>query len=72
MRSFWIYLIGTILAVIGVGYALYALGVGQLWIGIAVLVIAGIGIASGAGLAKKRGSDTTNVNVDAGDKNTGS
>lgn len=66
MRAFWIYIVGTILAVIGVGYGLYALSVPPIWIGVAILVIAGIAIASGAGLSRKNSSDTTNVNVESG------
>lgn len=65
MRAFWIYIIGTVLVVAGVGYALYALNVQPIWIGVVVLVIAGIAIASGAGLSKKKTSDTTNVNVES-------
>jgi hypothetical protein len=59
MRSFWIYLIGTLMAVAAVGYGLYAAGVGTTWTVIAVLLIAGIGIASGAGLSKKKSSETS-------------
>ncbi|WP_420433832.1 hypothetical protein [Hyphobacterium sp.] len=58
MRSFWIYLIGTLMAVAAIGYGLYAAGVGTTWTVIAVLLVAGIGIASGAGLSKKKSSDS--------------
>tara|TARA_R110002072_G_scaffold299747_1_gene475763 strand:- start:801 stop:1013 length:213 start_codon:yes stop_codon:yes gene_type:complete len=70
MRAFWIFIVGTILAVAGVGYALYALGVAPVWIGVAVLVIVGISVASGSGLAKTKSSDTTNVNVESGDSSS--
>jgi uncharacterized membrane protein len=67
MRSFWIYLVGTLMAVAAVGYGLLAAGVSTTWVIIAVLLIGGIGIASGAGLSKKKTSDTTNVNVENSD-----
>ncbi|WP_421787763.1 hypothetical protein [Hyphobacterium sp.] len=59
MRSFWIYLIGTLMAVAAVGYGLYAVGVGTTWVVIAVLLVGGIGIASGAGLSKKKSSESS-------------
>lgn len=65
MRSFWIYIIGAILAIGGIAYALYAMDVLPIWIGVVVLVIGGIAIASGAGLSKKKSSETTNVNVES-------
>jgi len=42
--SFVVYLIGYIIAIIGVGYGLHAAGVGQEWIIAAVLVLIGLGI----------------------------
>lgn len=42
--SFAVYLIGYILIVAGVAYGLSAAGLGQQWIVIAVLILAGIGI----------------------------
>jgi hypothetical protein len=65
MRSFWIYLVGTLMAVAAIGYGLYAVGIDTTWVVIAVLLIGGVGIASGAGLSKKKTSDTTNVNVES-------
>ncbi|HET6566391.1 MAG TPA: hypothetical protein VFG50_00395 [Rhodothermales bacterium] len=38
------YLIGYIIAIVGVGYALNAAGVGQQWIIAAVLIMIGLGI----------------------------
>ena len=55
MGAFLIFLIGTALAVAGVSYGLYVVGVGTTWIIVANLIIIGIAVASGAGLAKKRG-----------------
>ncbi|XBQ16596.1 MAG: hypothetical protein ABL308_01675 [Oceanicaulis sp.] len=67
MRSFVIFLIGTIIAVAGVSFAMVQLGVPQMWIGVTVAVIIGIAIASGAGLARKdKNSDSGQVNVNAG------
>ena len=72
MGAFGIFLIGTILAVAGVSYGLYAIGVGTTWIVVADLIIVGIAVASGAGLTKRKKSDTTNVNVEASDSSSGS
>lgn len=38
------YLIGYIIAIVGVGYGLHAAGVGQSWITATVLVLIGLGI----------------------------
>lgn len=53
MRAFSIFAIGTLLVLAGVVYAMVQLGVPTVWIVVAGLVIAGIGIASGAGLAQR-------------------
>ncbi|MFW6300699.1 MAG: hypothetical protein ACOC20_07245 [Oceanicaulis sp.] len=69
MRPFMIFLIGALIAVAGVGYAMVRLGVPGVWIGVAVAIIAGIAIASGAGLARKetQAEETGGpVNVNAG------
>lgn len=42
--NFVVYLIGYIIAIIGVGYLLTAAGVGQEWIIAAVLILIGLGI----------------------------
>ncbi len=42
--SFIVYLIGYIIAIVGVGYGLYAAGVPEEWIISAVLVLIGLGI----------------------------
>lgn len=42
--SFVVYLIGYVIAIIGVGYGLYAAGLGQEWIIAVVLVLIGLGI----------------------------
>jgi hypothetical protein len=71
MGAFGIFLIGTILAVAGVSYGLYAVGVGTTWIVVADLIIVGIAVASGAGLTKRRKDDTTQVYVEASDSSSG-
>ena len=63
MKSFWIFLIGTILVVAGVTFGMSQVGVPPIWIGITVLIILGIAVASGAGLTKKRKSDSNTVVV---------
>ena len=42
--SFIVYLIGYIIAIIGVGYGLYAAGVPEEWIIATVLILIGLGI----------------------------
>lgn len=42
--SFVVYLIGYIIAIIGVGYGLYAAGIQEEWIIATVLVLIGLGI----------------------------
>jgi hypothetical protein len=77
MRSFVIFLIGTIIAVAGVGFAMVQLGVPQMWIGVTIAVIVGIAIASGAGLARKdkqaeKAGGQVNVNAGGGEEQRGS
>ena len=72
MGAFAIFLIGTVLAVAGVSYGLYAIGVSTTWIVVVDLIIVGIAVASGAGLTRRKHSDTTNVNVEASDSSSGS
>lgn len=73
MRSFAIFIIGALIAIAGVSYAMVRLGVPGVWIGVAVAVIAGIAIASGAGLARKekaaeKGGGQVNVNAGGGEE----
>lgn len=42
--NFVVYLIGYIIAIVGVAYALSAAGIGQQWIIAAVLILIGLGI----------------------------
>ena len=64
VRAFSIFAVGTLLVLIGVGYAMARLGVPTVWIVVAVLIIAGIGIASGASLAKRNKSSDTDVKIE--------
>lgn len=44
--NFGIYLVGFILLIAGVAYGAYLAGIPPVWIGVVVLVLAGIGIMS--------------------------
>lgn len=46
MSSFWIYVTGIAVVIIGLALAAGQLGVSQVWIAIGALVLAGIGIVS--------------------------
>lgn len=63
MRAFWIFVIGAIFALGALGYAAHLMGVQTQWIVIGIVLIGGIAIASGAGLARRR--NQTNVAVSA-------
>ncbi|WP_394692590.1 hypothetical protein [Hyphobacterium sp.] len=68
MRAFWIYLAGTLMAVTAIGYGLYAAGVSPTWTVVAIVLIAGIGIASGAGLSRKKSGETGRSEAESGGK----
>ncbi len=55
MRAFIIYAIGALLVSGGLTYALVQLGVPTVWIMVSVVIVFGVAIASGAGLARKQG-----------------
>jgi hypothetical protein len=61
MRAFWIFIIGLIVALGALGYGAHLIGIQTQWIVIGLILIAGISIASGAGLARRR--PQTNVAV---------
>lgn len=61
MRAFWIFIVGLIIALGALGYGAHLIGIQTQWIVIGLVLIAGISIASGAGLARKR--PQTNVAV---------
>lgn len=64
---FSIYIIGTLIALVGVGAAMHLLGVSPIWIGVAMMVVAGIAIAGGASMTKKNtGTTTTTTKGDGG------
>jgi hypothetical protein len=54
MSSFGIYIIGYIIVLIGLALAANLLGVPPVWIGIGLLVLAGIGILSGVSRTRQR------------------
>lgn len=54
--SFAIFLVGIVLVVGGVAWALSVAGVSSVYIGIAVLILAGIGVM--AGVSRTRSKDT--------------
>lgn len=57
MRAFLIYVIGALLVSGGLTYALVQLGVPTVWIMVSVVIVFGVAIASGAGLARKQSGD---------------
>ncbi|MFN2601645.1 MAG: hypothetical protein ABR582_02685 [Gemmatimonadaceae bacterium] len=54
MSSFSTYLIGFIVLIVGLAVAAYLIGVPQLWIGVGVIVLIGIGILSGTSRTKTK------------------
>lgn len=54
MSSFGIYIIGFIVVLIGLALAANMVGVPPVWIGIGLLVMAGIGILSGVSRTRQR------------------
>jgi hypothetical protein len=46
--SFAIYFIGFVLVIVGVAWGLNTAGVAPIWIGIACLILLGLGVATGA------------------------
>lgn len=59
MSSFSTYLIGFIVLIIGLAVAAYLLGAPQLWIGVGVIVMVGIGILTGTSRTKTKDPPTT-------------
>lgn len=60
--NFVIYLIGYIVMIVGVAYALNAAGLGQEWIIAAVLILSGLGIT--AALSRAKRGDVADARVD--------
>ena len=54
MSSFGTYLIGFIVLIVGLAIAAYLLGVPQMWIGVGVIVLIGIGILTGTSRTKTK------------------
>jgi hypothetical protein len=63
MKAFGIFLIGALLAIGGLTWALVQIGIPATWIVIADMILLGVAVASGAGLTKPW-ADNTNVNVE--------
>jgi hypothetical protein len=61
--NFGIYLVGFILLIAGVAYGAYLAGIPPVWIGVVVLVLAGIGVMS----AVKRTQARARPHDDAGE-----
>jgi hypothetical protein len=59
MSSFSTYLIGFVVLIIGLAVAAYLVGVPQLWIGVGVIVLIGIGILTGTSRTKTKDPPTT-------------
>jgi hypothetical protein len=53
MSSFAIYLIGFVIVIIGLAWGATLMGVPPIWIGVAVLVLIGIGVLSGVAKTKR-------------------
>ena len=53
MSSFAIYLIGFVIVIIGLAWGATLMGVPPIWIGVAVLVLIGIGVLSGVSKTKR-------------------
>ena len=56
MSSFALYVVGFLVLIAGLAYGAFLLGVPQLWIGVGVVVLLGIGIISG--VSRTRRPDT--------------
>lgn len=57
--NFIVYLLGYIIAIVGVAYGLSAAGLGQQWIVAVVLVMAGLGIVYALSRAQRDRKETT-------------
>ena len=54
MSSFVIYVIGFLIVIVGLALAANLLGVSSTWIGIGVIVLAGIAVLSGVSKTRRR------------------
>ena len=59
MSSFSTYLIGFVVLIIGLAVAAFLLGVPQMWIGVGVIVLIGIGILTGTSRTKTKDPPST-------------
>jgi hypothetical protein len=59
MSSFGLYVIGFLVLIAGLAYGAFLLGVPQVWIGVGVVVLLGIGIISGVGRTRRPDTSPT-------------
>lgn len=69
MRAFWIFVVGTVFALGALGYAAHLMGVQTQWIIIGIVLVGGVAIASGAGLARLRPQTNVAVSADSSKAN---
>ncbi len=53
MSSFGIYIIGFVILIVGLALGAHLLGVPNVWIGIGMIVLVGIGVLSGVSRTKR-------------------
>jgi positive regulator of sigma E activity len=58
MSSFWIYVTGIAVVIVGLALAASQLGVSQVWIAIGAVVLAGIGIVSAVSHTRQKDPPT--------------
>jgi biotin transporter BioY len=58
------YLIGYLIAIIGVGFLMHAAGIGQDWIIAAVLILVGLGVVYALSRAQSGTADNSQANRD--------
>jgi hypothetical protein len=54
MSSFWTYIAGFVVVIIGLNLAAFQLGVPQVWMAIGSIVLIGFGILSAVGSTKRK------------------
>ena len=54
MSSFAVYIIGYLILIVGLALAAHMIGLSSTWIGIGVIILAGIGIITGVNHTKRR------------------
>jgi positive regulator of sigma E activity len=54
MSSFMLYVVGFVILIVGLALGANMLGVPSVWIGIGIIVLAGIGVLSGVSKTRQR------------------